>query len=280
MVRNPYYPKQVTRYELDPSVVDIMVFCTKDPLNMLKHIDELKRFEMYWNVTVTPYGKDIEPNLRNKKDIMDSFRQLSEKIGRKKIVWRYDPIFLNEKYNKEYHFMIFERMCRYLEGYTDAVIISFIDLYEKTKRNFPGVKEVSREDQNEICERFVHTAGRYGMKVRTCMEDPSLERYGADVSGCLRKEVLEEASGLVLDVKDMSYAREGCRCLLGNDIGAYNSCLHLCRYCYANYDEELVRNSYGKHDPQSPLLIGGLEEGDVIKESRQGSMIDPQTRLF
>ena len=280
MVRNPYYPRQVIRYELNPSAVDVMVFCTKDPFNMLKHIEELKRFRMYWNVTITPYGKDIEPNLRKKQDIMDSFIELSKLIGKKHIVWRYDPIFLNEKYDKTYHLMIFEKMCAYLKGYTDHVIISFIDLYEKTKRNFPEVKEVSYEDQCDICDKFVRIAKKYGISIRMCMEDPSLERYGVDVSGCLSRKVLEDAFGLSLNVKDASYTREGCRCLLGNDIGAYNSCMHLCRYCYANHDEKLVIGNHRKHDPKSPLLIGDLEPDDEIRESPLRSFIDPQIRLF
>ena len=280
LVRNPYYPKQVTRYELDPSVVDVLVFCTKDPFNILKHIDELKRFRIYFNVTITPYGRDIEPNLRHKKDIMDSFKELSGMIGSDHIAWRYDPIFLDEKYTKQYHLMIFEKMCAYLKGYTDTIIISFIDLYEKTKRNFPGIKEVSYEDQCYLCENFVKIAKRYDMKIRTCLEKEDLKRYGADVSGCLTKEVLEKATGLELNIKDLSYAREGCRCLLGNDIGAYNTCMHLCKYCYANYDERIVKDNYLKHDPKSPLLIGDIEEGDVIRNAHQVSCISDQIRLF
>ncbi|MBR4471909.1 MAG: DUF1848 domain-containing protein [Erysipelotrichaceae bacterium] len=280
LVRNPYYPKQTTRYELDPSVVDVLVFCTKDPFNMLRYIDELKKFRMYWNVTITPYGKDIEPNLRQKKDIMDSFIELSKKIKSDHIAWRYDPIFLNEKYNKEYHLMIFEKMCAYLKGYTDTVIISFIDLYEKTKKNFPSVKEVSYEDQCDLCQNFTDIVSRYGMRIKTCLENEGLKNYGADVSGCLTKETLEKATGLDLNVKDLSYARQGCKCLLGNDIGAYNTCMHLCKYCYANYDEKIVRDNFRKHDPKSPLLIGNIEEGDIVKNAKQISYINDQTRLF
>ncbi|MBQ6334609.1 MAG: DUF1848 domain-containing protein [Erysipelotrichaceae bacterium] len=279
MARNPYYPKQVIKYRLDPESVEILVFCSKDPSKILKYLDELKDYRIYFNVTITPYGKDIEPNVPDKKGVLESFKRLSEKLGVKKVVWRYDPIFLSERYDLEYHLQAFEKMAKELKGYTSAVIISFIDLYEKTKRNFPSVREVSFEDQCTFCEAFVKIASKYDMKVRLCHEDERLERYGADASGCLSREVLEEAFDIKLKPVH-NQSREGCACLLGNDIGAYNSCLHLCRYCYANYDERLVRNSHRKHDPLSPLLIGNLEADDEIKENKAVSVIDEQLTLF
>ena len=280
MARNPFYPKQIIRYDLDPSVVDVLVFCTKNPKNMLEHLEELKKYRMYWNVTITPYGKDIEPNVPHKKEVMDAFIELSKKVSVKNVVWRYDPIFLNEKYDISHHLMIFEKMCAYLEGYCKHVIISFIDLYEKTKKNFPEVKEVSFDEQCYITKQFVKIAARHGMDIRLCHEDERLAFYGADVTGCLSKEVLEEAIGEQLIVPTSSKSREGCNCLLGNDIGAYNSCLHLCRYCYANFDKDIVLKNHKLHDPKSPLLIGKIEEGDEIREHKSISYLDDQLTLF
>ena len=280
MARNPFYPKQIIRYGLDPSVVDVLVFCTKNPKNMLEHLEELKKYRMYWNVTITPYGKDIEPNVPHKKEVMDAFIELSKKVSVKNVVWRYDPIFLNEKYDISHHLMIFEKMCAYLEGYCKHVIISFIDLYEKTKKNFPEVKEVSFDEQCYITKQFVKIAARHGMDIRLCHEDERLAFYGADVTGCLSKEVLEDAIGEQLIVPTSSKSREGCNCLLGNDIGAYNSCLHLCRYCYANFDKDIVLKNHKLHDPKSPLLIGKIEEGDEIREHKSISYLDDQLTLF
>ena len=280
MARNPFYPKQIIRYDLDPSVVDVLVFCTKNPKNMLEHLEELKKYRMYWNVTITPYGKDIEPNVPHKKEVMDAFIELSKKVSVKNVVWRYDPIFLNEKYDISHHLMIFEKMCAYLEGYCKHVIISFIDLYEKTKKNFPEVKEVSFDEQCYITKQFVKIAARHGMDIRLCHEDERLAFYGADVTGCLSKEVLEDAIGEQLIVPTSSKSREGCNCLLGNDIGAYNSCLHLCRYCYANFDKDIVLKNHKLHDPKSPLLIGKIEEGDEIREHKSISYLNDQLTLF
>ena len=280
MARNPFDPKRVIRYDLDPKTIDCIVFCTKDPSKMLKHIEELKDYHMYWNVTITPYGKEIEENVPYKKDVMDSFIELSKKVGIDNIVWRYDPIFLNERYTLDYHLLIFEKMASYMKGYCNACIISFIDLYEKTKRNFPEAREVSFEDQCKLTEGFVKIGKKYGMVIRLCHEDKQLERYGADASGCLNKEILEKAIGEKLDVKPNIETRQGCNCLLGNDIGAYNSCMHFCKYCYANFDKKLVMENMKKHDQKSPLLIGNIQEDDVISVHKGKSFIEDQLHLF
>ena len=98
MVRNPYNPKSVTRYRLSPDVVDVIGFCTKNPAPMLPHMDLLKPYGQFWYVTITPYGKDIEPNVPDKHRVIESFITLSKHIGRKRMVWRYDPVFVNQKY--------------------------------------------------------------------------------------------------------------------------------------------------------------------------------------
>ena len=278
---NPYNPQQVTRISLSPEVVDCICFCTKNPEPMLARLDELKAYGQFWFVTITPYGKDIEPGVPDKAEVMLSFQRLSRKVGKHAIGWRYDPIFLTEKYSLEYHLQAFEQMAKTLCGYTEQCVISFIDLYEKTKKNFFGVRAVNREDQERITEAFVKIAGRYGMRIHTCLENESLARFGVDTSGCMTQKVIERAIGQNLEVpKNLSAAREGCQCLLGNDIGMYNTCGHGCRYCYANYDMETVRKNMCLHNPLSPLLIGHLRAEDVVKEGKQRSYVDGQLRLF
>ena len=185
--------------------------------------------------------------------------------------WRYDPVFLSNRYTLDFHLRTFEKMAEKLDGHTSQVVVSYIDLYEKTKKNFPEARQICTEDQITLTREFVAIADRHHMIVRLCHEDESLTVYGADVSGCLSKQVLEEAIGEKLIIKKKVEARQGCACLLNNDIGAYNSCGHLCRYCYANYDKKLVEANMAKHDPKSPLLIGNIEKDDVIKQARQES---------
>ena len=281
LTRNPYYPQQVTRLSLSPEVVDCICFCTKNPAPMLDRLDKLDSYGQFWFVTITPYGKDVEPGVPDKKQVIQSFQQLSSKVGRHGIGWRYDPIFLMEKYTLEYHLQAFEQMAQALSGYTEQCVISFIDLYEKTKKNFPGVRAVSRLEQEQITEAFVEIAQRYGMQIYTCLENEDLARFGVDTSGCMTQKIIERAIGQNLTVpKSLSAAREGCQCLLGNDIGMYNTCGHGCRYCYANYDMDTVHKNMRLHDPTSPLLIGYLRVEDVVKEAKQRSYVDGQLRLF
>ena len=281
LARNPYYPQQVTRLTLSSEVVDCICFFTKNPAPMLDRLDELDGYGQFWFVTINPYGKDVEPGVPDKKQILASFQQLSRKVGKHAIGWRYDPIFISEKYTMEYHLRAFEKMAQALCGYTEQCVISFIDLYEKTKKNFPGVRAVTREEQEKITEALVEIARRYDIQIYTCLENESLARFGVDTSGCMTQKVIERAIGQNLEIpKSLSAAREGCQCLLGNDIGMYNTCGHGCRYCYANYDGETVRKNIRLHDPASPLLIGHLREEDVVKEAKQKPYIDGQMRLF
>ena len=100
------------------------------------------------------------------------------------------------------------------------------------------------------------------------------------IEGCLSQKVLEDALGCRLIVPKKKGARQECSCLLGADIGAYNTCGHGCLYCYANYDRETVRRNMTLHDKKSPFLIGNLQEGDVIKDAKQISWKDRQMSIF
>lgn len=280
LTRNPYFPEQVSRFRLTPDVVDIICFCTKNPEPMLERIKELDAFRQLWYVTITPYGKEIEPGVPVKAKVMDSFKRLSEKAGINAVSWRYDPVFITEKYDLDFHLRSFERMAENLQGYVDNCVISFIDLYEKTKRNFPGVKEVRKQDRETIGREFVRTGRKYGIAIRSCCEGTELEKYGVDISGCMTREVMERAIGCNLNVpKSKKPAREQCNCLLGNDIGMYNTCGHGCIYCYANYDNATVIRNRKMHDPDSPFLIGRFRKEDRIKDVKQESYIDRQLRL-
>jgi len=279
-VRNPYYQNQVTNYKLTPDVVDCLSFCTKNPGPMLNRIHEIDKFNQFWFVTITPYGKEIEPNVPDKEKIMEDFKKLSDIIGAEKIGWRYDPIFITDKYTLKIHIDNFEKMASELSGYTHDCIISFIDLYEKTKRNFPGVKVVVEEERYAIAKEFVRIGKKYDIKIKTCVEGQELSKFDVDCSGCVTKPVIEKAIGVSLKIPQKKSTRGGCNCLLGSDIGAYNTCGHGCVYCYANYDQKTVINNIKLHNPKSPFLIGGNLSGDVVKEAKQESFIDNQLTLF
>ena len=279
LVRNPYNPVSVTRYRLSPDVVDLIGFCTKNPAPMLPRMDLLRDYGQYWYVTITPYGKEIEPRVPDKREVLESFRQLSEIVGPERIGWRYDPVFISDAYPAERHIRAFEYMAKALEGYTHTAVISFVDLYEKTKRNFPEVRPVDPEQRLLLGKAFTETGRQHGMTIRPCGEGDELAQFGADCGGCMTVAMYEQALGRRLKVPKFVPARKECACYLGGDIGAYNTCGHLCRYCYANYDAETVRRNMAAHDPQSPMLTGHLMPGDQVHEARQESWIDPQISM-
>ena len=280
LVRNPYDPKRITRYELSPDVVDCIAFCTKNPEPMLKYLDELKKFHQYWFVTITPYGKDVEPNVPPKEKVMQDFIALSEVVGIDCVGWRYDPIFIDNTYTIERHIATFEQMCKTLSGVTKVCVISFIDLYEKVKRNFPQAREVTQSERIELGRKFAEIGKRYGITVKACAEGTELAPYGVDCSGCMTQQTFEAAIGSRLIVPKRKSQRAQCSCVLGTDIGAYDTCGHLCRYCYANYDHENVRHNMLKHDPNSPLLVGYLKDGEVVHHAKQQSWLDNQLTMY
>lgn len=280
LVRNPYYPSQVTRYRLSPEVIDILVFCTKNPEPMMAEMDLLSPFTCFWFVTVTPYGKDIEPYVPPKEKVLETMKRLSKRLGADRLSWRYDPVLITKKYSVDYHIREFENMANALAGYTGQCVVSFLDLYEKTKRNFPEARAVTQGEQEQLVEAFSKAAAKNQMQVHLCCEMESLVRDHVDAKGCMSKEVLEQAAGFRLHVPKQRYARQGCSCLLGADIGVYNTCGHGCLYCYANYDRRTVAENRKAHDVNSPFLIGGFKDDDIIKDAEQKSWKNGQMSIF
>lgn len=272
LVRNPYNPNQVTRYNLSPDVVDCLAFCTKNPEPMLKYLDEIDKYKQYWFVTITPYGKDIEPNVPNKEKVIESFKKLSKHIGVNSIGWRYDPIFIGNNFDVNKHIYYFEKIAKELKNYTHNCTISFLDLYEKVKRNAPEIKPPNHEEQIQIAKAFSKIGKENNMVIHSCCEKTYLSQYGLKCNGCMSKEIVEKAIGCNLNPPNSrKNLRESCNCLMGNDIGAYNTCGHLCKYCYANANKGLVIENMKKHNDNSPFLIGDSEEGDKITIAKQKS---------
>lgn len=279
-VRNPYYPSQIVKYMLKPDVIDVIVFCTKNPAPMLDRLSLLSAFDTFWFVTITPYETDIEPYVPPKEQVMNAFKQLSGRVGVNRVSWRYDPVFVTDKYSIACHINQFAQMAKALSGYTKQCVVSFIDLYEKTKRNFSGVRGVTESEQEQLIAAFSEIAKENGLQIHLCCENAKLVRENVDADGCMSKAVLEQALGCRLDVPKKKMARDACACLLGADIGAYNTCGHGCLYCYANYDRETVAKNMRMHRADSPLLIGEVSEGDIIKPAEQKLWKNGQLDIF
>lgn len=273
LVRNPYYPSQITRYSLSPKVVDCLAFCTKNPEPMLKYLDELDKYKQYWFVTITPYGKDIEPVVPDKEKVIQSFKILSNHVGVDSIGWRYDPIFMNKDFDVEKHIECFKNIAQELKGYTYNCTISFLDLYEKVKRNAPDLRTPTREEQIKIAKEFAKIGKENNMTIHSCCENTFLAEYGLKCNGCMSQEIIEKSINRKLKSPKKINLRQECNCIMGNDIGAYNTCGHFCKYCYANDNKALVIDNIKKHNENSPFLIGNIEIGDKITEAKQKSWI-------
>lgn len=262
-VRNPFNQKLVSRIYF--SDVDLIMFCSKNPLPMINKLDILK-VPVLFHVTITPYGKDVEPNIPDKRLIIDGVKKLSLVLSIDNVVVRYDPIFLSDKYNVDYHIRAFDKLCKNLNGYVNKIIVSFMDEYKnvRSNKNILKYRAFTREDYKKIGEAFSKSAHDNGMSVQTCFEDEDLTQYGFVKGECLSHELAYILTGKKFKSSNVRKEKK-CECVQMVDIGDYNSCMHMCKYCYANYDEKAVSNNFERHDDNSSLLIGSIQRDDVIK---------------
>ena len=282
LVRNPMNYHQVSRIILNPDIIDCIVFWTKDPANMLDKLDLLEEYNYYFQVTITPYDSTIERNVAQKDCIIESFQKLSGLIGKKRTVWRYDPIILTGKTDIEYHKKHFGIMASRLEGYTERCIISFIDIYKKTERNMKSfdVAAVSEKDMTELGKALSDMASRHGFSVAACSELIDLSSAGIEHAKCIDDGLISDITGENIYARKDKNQRDACGCVESIDIGAYNTCKHGCLYCYANYSDSTVNSNILKHDPKSPMLVGNIEPGDKIADRKVESYRNSQLKFF
>ena len=265
-VVNPMNLKQVSKINLNPETVDCFVFWTKNAGPMLDRLNELRDYKYYFQYTITPYGKDVEEGIFNKKEIINSFKKLSETIGKERVILRYDPILLNSKYTIDYHCKAFERLCKILHNYTYKCVISFIDLYKKTERNTRGLNLIDMTTDNikEISKKLSIIAYKYGIVLETCSEGYDLREFGIKKGKCIDDELISKITGYELNVKKDNTQRDGCGCVKSVDIGQYNTCRHHCLYCYANFNYGQVEENFKLHNAKKPLLVGEIRKDAKI----------------
>ena len=257
-VRNPMNVHQISRISLSPDVIDGIVFWTKNPRPMMNRLDLLQNYMYYFQFTINSYGQDIEASIPSKNDIIiPTFKELSDMIGSERVIWRYDPILLTEKYSIDYHIRYFEEIAKRLSGYTEKCIISFVDLYRNTKNNTKdlGLLPLETAAMYEIAHRMSEIALKYGIKMESCAEKINLEQFGIAHGHCIDCSLFERLLGCRLDLDKDKNQREECGCMASIDIGMYNTCKNGCKYCYANYSANTVAKHYAEHNPTSPLII-------------------------
>lgn len=263
-VRNPFNKHLVSRINL--SDVDLILFCTKNPLPIVNQLHLINK-PIIFHITITPYKKDIEPNVIDKKEIIEAVKKISTIIGIDNVYVRYDPVFISNQYNLEYHKKAFDKLCKSLNGYVKHIIISFIDDYKNVRKNYNVLqfKELDGNVYKEIGKSFSKSADSSNMTVQTCFEDRNLIEYGFIKNDCISSQLAYKMTGIKIKKTWKARKERKCQCVEMVDIGAYNTCSHFCKYCYANYDENIVNKNKMQHNPNSPLLIGEIESDDIIK---------------
>lgn len=266
-VRNPVNPVQVSSISLSPEVIDCIVFWTKNPQPMLGRLEELAGYDYYFQFTLTGYGKDVEKNIPHKKDTMiPVFQQLSEKIGKERVIWRYDPFLFTPKYTPEYHLRAFSQIAQALCGYTERCVISFVDTYVKNKKELQklGVYELLEAELRAFVRELSRIAGENGLNLKSCAERIDLEDSGVCHGNCIDKELVERITGCQLKGSRDKNQRPECGCMESVEIGTYNTCLNGCVYCYANHSAGSTAANCQKYDPMSPILCGTVREEDKV----------------
>lgn len=270
LVRNPMNYRQVSRVALDRSLIDCLVFWTKDPRKMIPRLEMLSEYNYYFLITITGYGEKIERFVPSKDTIIEAFRELSEKIGKVKTIWRYDPIILTEGMDCEYHLKNFNFLASQLEGYTELCIISFLDLYKKTKRNLKHLNCTIPDNRQklELAKKLAEIADKHNMRIEACSEETDLTIAGIEQASCIDDGLISKISGEKIYIPKDNNQRELCNCAASIDIGAYNTCRHGCLYCYANYSDKAVNKNILAHDHNSPMLFGSIEKKDIITDRK------------
>jgi DNA repair photolyase len=284
LVPSPRNPSRFSRVKLNPQVVDCIVFWTKNPAPILPRLGEIfaMGYSYYFQFTLTPYGRDMEPHLPPKRVLLQTFRSLSKIVGGERVVWRYDPVILTEHMDIKYHLHCFEKMATALEGYTQRCIFSFLDLYPRVRKCLQDekVNAIPKWDMLRLAEGFSEIAQKHGLQLFTCCEPVDLGRYGIAHASCIDAGVIQEIIGCSIRAKKDAKLRPGCGCMESVEIGAYDSCGHGCKYCYATSSWNVVRHNMARHHPMAPVLFGHLPESAEITEGHMISMKDAQVRLW
>ncbi len=236
---------------------------------MIPHLREIGSMgHMYlFQVTLTPYGRDLEPGVPFKADINDACITISDRIGRDRMSWRYDPVLLNGSISMDYHRRKFEMMCREASQWTDRCIFSFIDMYGKlSKAAESGLfRPPTMAEEEEFCRMASKIADDHGIILSCCCPSRDYSHFGVESRGCLDAAMLRSLD-IPYESQDVPL-RNGCKCVKSIDIGEYDTCAHECAYCYANRADSHRRHAR-LYSPDSELLWGAVMPRDRIVDMR------------
>ncbi|MDR1923126.1 MAG: DUF1848 domain-containing protein [Planctomycetaceae bacterium] len=227
-----------------------VVFWTKNPEPFLRLLDKFDRMNLayYFQFTLNNYeAEKFEPNLASLKSRIKIFRELSRRIGKERVIWRFDPVLVSGGLESE---VVFGRICDIgdqVVGFTDKLVFSFVDIanYVKVSRSIRKISQPPREltlsEKYWFASRLADQKKSWHIEIATCAEDIDLSEYGITANRCIDPDLLRKIAPNNTDL--LSYLsnvtkdkgqRNLCQCTTAKDIGQYNTCQHNCIYCYAN----------------------------------------------
>jgi hypothetical protein len=271
LVRNPFNARQVSTVALTPAEVACLVFWTRDPRPLLPYLDELdaRGLRYYFQVTLTGLPRAWEPAAPTATEIVPALHALARHIGPERVLWRFDPLVLAADLPVMRTAAVFAALAAELEGAVGRVTVSFLRGYRQVRgrlralpggwRDWDALPEAEWTDTaRPLVESLAAGAAARGMELGVCAEPRDLTAWGLPPAACIDAGLIGRLFGIELPaVKDRNQRME-CRCAPSIDIGAYGSCRHGCRYCYAGGDAALVRGE--RHHPDQPLLLGALPD--------------------
>jgi hypothetical protein len=265
VVQNPFNPAQQRTISLRPEDVEALVFWTKNPAPLLPALPEIdaRGHRYYFQFTLNDYPAVLEPGLPPLAERLASFAALARRLGRERVVWRYDPIVISSQTGFRFHRERFEALCQALVPHTARVMVSVVHYYRKTRRNLLRlssaglvVDEQAGEslEMLELLATLASTARRHGIEIFSCASERNLRALGIAPGRCIDGELLERLFGLQGPWRKDPGQRPACGCVASQDLGAVNTCLHGCTYCYATVNREAALARHRVHDPASPML--------------------------
>jgi hypothetical protein len=247
-VANPFNPRQIRRVSLLPAkegikpeeCAEVLVFWTRDPRHILANAGELERrgFPFYVMVSVTGYPAALEPNMAGTREVLETMKELSNKTGADRVIWRYDPILVTSATDEDFHRRKFDEIARELAGAVKRVIISLYDDYKGAKKRLAeleknGVLKLSADaDFNGLLADLAKSASASGMEIQSCAEKDDFSSLGIKSGSCIDAALINKLWGIESCGKDKSQ-RPHCLCCKSVDIGTYGTCTAGCAYCYA-----------------------------------------------
>ncbi len=292
---NPFNSKQVSGFSLAPEDVDAFCFWTKNPKPLMRYLDELddRGLNYYFQFTLNPYDRTFEPHVPPLAERISTFSELADRIGPKRVVWRYDPVILSSATPVPWHIEYLDRLAGQLAASAHRLVFSFYDFYGKgqgrlhasLKDTGISLADITEANKAEELDALVHgfktIADKHGLHILSCSEEMDLSTLGIEHGACIDGKLIRELFGGNPSTKKDKNQRQACGCVESVDMGSYNTCQFRCSYCYANFNEGTIDKNLEKHETKSASLIGRYEGCVEIRtEINKKKSVSEQQELF